>query len=827
MKTSAISYRVADFLKGYPPFCYLDETARKRIAASGRVRYHERDEILYQQGKPREGLVRVIQQGLVRLSDGPDGSAETTDLRGEGEILGLGGYLGRPAYSATATVLEDTILYALDVKIFNEEVARSRAASQFLAAYYSMVAPTPASRSETAGVINWSQPLESSLSHALRLLLTCPADCAIRTAARQMAEANSASILVVDPKGRPLGVVTDADLRNYVATEEIATDAPVTTLLKRPPAVAMPSSSVGDALLTLMARGTRHLCLTEDGASDSRAIGAVSERDLMAFQGNNPMAIFEAIRHAGAISSLIPLRARIDDLALAGLRSPVDTDWYCQVVAEAHRALFQRILELTAARLGGFDPAAIPRQFALIGSAGRREMLTRTDLTAMLILEEDADRDRAVSLWAAVRDELSLLGCAEHPHFSSEDDWCGTLGDWIARFERWIARPVESDIYTRLAFFDFELLDESSSAGLRLREAIRGFLKEHPRFIRLLANDCFSNLPPVSIIRGFAIDTEGTWKETLDIKYQALQPVADVARVMSLDAGDLSTRSTLAPAGGRRAILPRRGRSLCRRRARIPHRPFPSRISGAARRDGRQHAPAVGSLPRGSPLAQIRIRRNRPPPRLRGRKIPRRLVSTSARSGEFQNPDDAGVRFVVFDLECTGTNPDRDRIVSIGAIAVRNGEIWMADTHEAVVRVQDITPAVLVHGITPGESESGLPEEAAVSSFLDYIGPSVLVGHHVGFDCRILRSAGARIGRSLGNASLDTMRITLALADVDAFGEEKITEFSLDGLCRRFRIAPHDRHTAPGDAFLTAQVFLRLLPLCHKHGLRIDDLVES
>jgi CBS domain-containing protein len=557
MKTSAISYRVADFLKGYPPFCYLDETARERIAASGRVRYHERDEILYQQGKPREGLLRVIQQGLVRLANGPDGDAETLDLRGEGEMLGLGSYLGRAAYSATAITLEDTILYALDAEIFNEEVAKSRAASQFLAAYYSVVDPALAPRSETAGVINWSQPLESTLTDALKLLLTCPSDCEIQVAARQMAGTNNSSILVVDPEGRPLGVITDADLRDQVATGAVAVSAPVSTLLKRPPAIAMPSSSVGDVMLTFMANGTRHLCLTEDGAPDSRAIGAISERELMVFQGNNPLAILEAIRKAATIPTLIPLRARIDDLVLAGLRSPADTDWYCQVSAEAHRALFRRILELTAERLGSFDTGATLRQFALIGSAGRREMLTQTDLSAMLILDESAtDSDRIVALRSEVQAGLSRLGFAARPYFCSEEDWCGTLGDWVSRFERWIAEPVESDIYTRLAFFDFELLDESSPAGSRLREAIRGFLAKHPVFIRLLANDCFSNLPPVSIIRGFAIDTEGTWKETLDIKHQALQPVADVARVLSLDAGDLSTRSTLARLAAAERLLP-------------------------------------------------------------------------------------------------------------------------------------------------------------------------------------------------------------------------------------------------------------------------------
>ena len=46
----------------------------------------------------------------------------------------------------------------------------------------------------------------------------------------------------------------------------------------------------------------------------------------------------------------------------------------------------------------------------------------------------------------------------------------------------------------------------------------------------------------------------------------------------------------------------------------------------------------------------------------------------------------------------------------------------------------------------------------------------------------------------------------------------RIEGFSLDHLCQRFGVVPHDRHTAAGDAFITAQVFQRLLRLARKAG---------
>jgi len=184
-----------------------------------------------------------------------------------------------------------------------------------------------------------------------------------------------------------------------------------------------------------------------------------------------------------------------------------------------------------------------------------------------------------------------------------------------------------------------------------------------------------------------------------------------------------------------------------------------------------------------------------------------------------------GQRFVVFDQETTGLNPESDRIVSIGAVAVRGGEILLDDVFEEVVRVNIATPAVLVHGILPEDSRHGRDISEAIPEFLDYIGEDVLVGHHVGFDRAILRVAANRLGRTVSNVILDTMRIALALQDAGALSLED--GFELDMLCGHFNIVPHDRHTAPGDAYLTAQVFVRLQRLCDRHGLDVTALCEN
>jgi DNA polymerase-3 subunit epsilon len=178
------------------------------------------------------------------------------------------------------------------------------------------------------------------------------------------------------------------------------------------------------------------------------------------------------------------------------------------------------------------------------------------------------------------------------------------------------------------------------------------------------------------------------------------------------------------------------------------------------------------------------------------------------------------VRFVVLDSETTGLDPRKDRLITIGAVSVVGGEILLDDVFDALLEVQFNSAAVTVHGVTRQESQEGITEPEALERFLAYLRDGVIVGHHIGHDVATLNAGYERHwGFSLRNRSLDTMELTLNLERDGAFqGNDSISEFSLDGLCNLFGVIPHDRHTASGDAFMTAQVFLRLLRLASRHG---------
>jgi len=96
------------------------------------------------------------------------------------------------------------------------------------------------------------------------------------------------------------------------------------------------------------------------------------------------------------------------------------------------------------------------------------------------------------------------------------------------------------------------------------------------------------------------------------------------------------------------------------------------------------------------------------------------------------------VRFVVLDSETTGLDPRRDKIITIGAIAVEDGEIRLDDSFEALLKMDYNRSSVTVHGITRDEASAGMDEPEALELFLDYLRDGVIVGHHIGHDIQAL-----------------------------------------------------------------------------------------
>ena len=215
-------------------------------------------------------------------------------------------------------------------------------------------------------------------------------------------------------------------------------------------------------------------------------------------------------------------------------------------------------------------------------------------------------------------------------------------------------------------------------------------------------------------------------------------------------------------------------------------------------------------------FAQLRCRRGVLP-----EAVCRYVAGIGSREGASTSLQKA--RFVVFDTETTGFDVQNDRVISIGAVALEGSAITIADSFEVLVRQHGVgeKESVSVHGLLKKDIASGVSEREAVSSFLDYIGNSVLIAQHASFDIAMLNRLLWEMFRSrLFNGVVDTASLAKRLEKGPYHNlAHQAGEYRLDQLCQRYGIRLHDRHTSAGDAYLTAQLLQRLLAKGQKAGI--------
>lgn len=185
--------------------------------------------------------------------------------------------------------------------------------------------------------------------------------------------------------------------------------------------------------------------------------------------------------------------------------------------------------------------------------------------------------------------------------------------------------------------------------------------------------------------------------------------------------------------------------------------------------------------------------------------------------------------FTVLDTETTGFDYKKDRILCIGALKIENFIIDVSKNFEVYIEQEKFNPdTVEIHGIRKNEPTAKLSEEKALEDFLRYIGNSVLVAHHAGFDIGMIDNALKRMGLpKLKNKVLDTgilYRRTLIISNF--IDREK--KYSLDKIAETYSIETKDRHTAAGDAFITAIAFLKIMGrLKKKSELTLKELFHK
>lgn len=175
----------------------------------------------------------------------------------------------------------------------------------------------------------------------------------------------------------------------------------------------------------------------------------------------------------------------------------------------------------------------------------------------------------------------------------------------------------------------------------------------------------------------------------------------------------------------------------------------------------------------------------------------------------------ADLPVLVFDSETTGLDVAKDRMVSLGGVRVHGARIFhMANVDRLINPGVPIPPrSIAVHGITDDVVADAPPFARVWPSLEPLMRGAVVVGHNIGFDIAMLRRECAIAGIAWHDPpTLDTLLLAGMLFP-------DMNDLNLESLCERLGVDVHGRHTALGDALVTAEVYVRLLPLLEAEGV--------
>jgi DNA polymerase-3 subunit epsilon len=193
------------------------------------------------------------------------------------------------------------------------------------------------------------------------------------------------------------------------------------------------------------------------------------------------------------------------------------------------------------------------------------------------------------------------------------------------------------------------------------------------------------------------------------------------------------------------------------------------------------------------------------------------LFSQPGQTPELDERPLTELSYTVFDTETTGLSPSEgDEIISIGAVRVVNGRLLENECFEQLVNPRRPVrrQSQDVHGLSDPMLADQPVIEHVLPVFHRFAEDTVLVAHNAAFDMRFLQLKEAQTGVRFIQPVLDTLLLSALAHPGHADGEHR-----LEVIAERLGVNVIGRHTALGDAMVTAEVFLKLVPLLAERGI--------
>lgn len=553
--SNVIVNRVAEFLKRFPPFSFLEKEDLILVAGSVEIHYLEAGELLFGQGEAARPHFFILKEGIIQLVENSPKGDEIREVCDEGDVFGVLALLGKRPYLLTAKVIENSLVYAIPVNVFEKILEENSRVALFFAAGFAAgqvvvrqdLSQGQKARSEFKNASGDHSLLifsDSSEVNVSEKVLRCSPDTSIQSAAKQMADVQVSSIVVCDEMGFPRGILTDKDLRNRVLATGLSTENPVSKVMTSPVITRNKQVGFSDLYLTMIRHRLHHLVLTEDGTEQSPVCGIISDHDIFLSMGNSPAVLIHGLMNTLEVKDMRVIRDRAEEMLRYYLENEISMEFVASVMTEINDVIIRQALEISKNQLKSEYPEMGKIRFCFLsmGSEGREEQLLRTDLDNAILYEDVREelqvraKDYFQKLGEGVVEVLLACGFDPCPGkiMASNPEWVQPLSDWKNYFSNWILNPSPEALMRVSIFFDFRAVTGSKALAEELSQHIYGEIGKKQIFLNFLAQNALKNPPPLGFFKDFVVEKSGENRDQFDIKSRAMLPLTDLARLLVL-----------------------------------------------------------------------------------------------------------------------------------------------------------------------------------------------------------------------------------------------------------------------------------------------------
>ena len=368
MKNS-IAERVGDFLKGYPPFNMLSNETLLQIATEVTITYLEKGDTIFKKGDNWHDHFYIVRDGAINLYYSHGDVKEIMNIHDTGDLFGLRPLITKEPYKLTATANEESIVYAIPITVFQSVTDNNTKIQKYLITAFASNAFDPYTEEEAAKIFvdylpNTSQDIVNfQTANYTKSPIICTMESSLKEAAKEMSDHKIGCIVVVDDKKNPVGIITNSDIKNKIATGLFPIETSVTNIMSSPVITGKKDLTVADGQLQMIKHSIGHLCITKDGTVNSKLIGVLTHHDILVTLGNNPTVILKEIKRAKRTKKLRAARLKGSTLLKSYIEQNIPISHIINVISQINDAVTIRAIELALKKM----PTAPPVSFFLVG----------------------------------------------------------------------------------------------------------------------------------------------------------------------------------------------------------------------------------------------------------------------------------------------------------------------------------------------------------------------------------------------------------------------------------------------------------------------------